>query len=332
LSLPVPPTIPPINVTFPFIGVYQLDISWTRGNGEYCMAFLHQGPGIPSNPLDGMSYQALPDWNMPGTELGSSDYFCIYDGTGNSVTVTNLLPTTNYWVVVYEYNGTGIYTRFLVNGAEGNATTLDPTVPVELSSFTAWLTAAHFVDIRWTTQSETDAMGYNVYRNDTQDMEVAYLVNPYMIPATNTSMEAHYNFLDQEATPGTWYYWLENKNISGTSDFFGPISITITDGTNGTLVPEINSLSDIYPNPFNPVNSVLNGRYELSKAENVLIGIYNIRGQKVCTIASGVMNAGAYPIEWNGKDDQGNNATPGVYFLMMTSNGSVATRKLMLIK
>ena len=34
-TTPEPPTIPPINVTFPYVGVYQLQITWTRGNGDY---------------------------------------------------------------------------------------------------------------------------------------------------------------------------------------------------------------------------------------------------------------------------------------------------------
>jgi hypothetical protein len=329
---PVPPSEPPIEVTFPYVGVYQMNISWTRGDGEYCVAFLHQGPGMPLPPVDGTDYIPSTDWNLPGTQLGASGYYCIYNGTGNSVTVSNLLPVTNYWVVVYEYNGYGLTSIYLITGAEGNATTLDPTVPVTLSSFTAQLTHQRFVDIRWTTQSETDAMGFNIFRNHTATLSSSYLVNPYMIPATNTSVETNYNFLDEEATPGTWFYWLENKNINGVTDYYGPISITITDGTNSTVVPEVTSLIKLFPNPFNPEILSLSGRYELSKAENVNVAIYNLRGQKVKTLASGVRNAGAYPFTWDGRDDKGDACSTGIYYLMMTSSGYSTSRKFMLIR
>jgi len=328
----LPPTVPSTAVTFPNLGVHSLDISWTRGDGTYCVAFLHQGPGVPTFPVDGTDYLPSTDWNLKGTQLDASGYYCIYNGAGNSVTVTNLLAITNYWVVVYEYNGSGPTSVYLMNGAQGNATTLDTTVPVELSSFNAYLTQQYFVELKWTTQSETDAQGYMVYRNNTTNLAQAYQVNPYLIPATNTSNATDYVFTDMEATPGTWYYWLESKNISGISDYYGPISITITDGTNSTVVPDITSLMRVYPNPFNPDRSGLSGSFELAKAENIQLAIYNIRGQKVRTLSSGVRNAGTFPISWNGQDDNGNNCKAGMYFIMMNTSSYSTSKKIVLIR
>lgn len=328
----VAPTVPPTAVTFPYIGVYSLDISWTRGDGTYCVAFLHQGPGVPPNPIDGTDYVPSTNWNLKGTQLDASGYYCIYNGMGNSVTVTNLMPITNYWVVVYEYNGSGPASVYLMTGAQGNATTLDTTVPVELSSFTAYLTNQYFVELKWTTQSETDAQGYMVYRNNTENLAAAYQVNPYMIPATNTSVTTDYVFTDDEATPGTWYYWLESKDISGISNYYGPISITITDGTNSTVVPDVTSLMRIYPNPFNPDRVNLSGTFELSKAENIQLAIYNIRGQKVRSLSSGVRNAGTYTISWNGRDDKGKMCKSGMYYIMMNTSGYSTSKKIVLIR
>jgi len=328
----VAPTIQASNITFPYIGFYDMTINWTRGNGDYCVAFLHEGPGTPSNPIDGTVYTPSTDWNMPGTQLGTSGYYCIYRGIGNSVTVTNLVEVTNYWVVVFEFNCDGVAAHFLYPGAEGNATTGDPNVPVELSSFSAILNQQYFVELHWTTQSETDVIGFNVYRWETNDNTQYQRVNAHTIPATNTALGSEYAFIDKEATPGTWYYWLEVKNLNGVSDFFGPISVTISDGTGSSTTPDLTSLSRIYPNPFNPGGSYLTGTYQLSKAENVLVAVYNIKGEKVRTISSGTKNAGSYPISWNGFNDRGNMCPTGVYYLILKTGDYITTRKIVMIK
>jgi len=324
----VAPTIQASGITFPYAGLNSLTINWVRGNGAYCVAFLHEGAGVPTNPIDGTTYVASTDWLSKGTQLGTSGYYCIYNGIGTSVTVTNLLSLTNYYVAIYEYNCDGINSKYLVPPATNNT----PTTPVELSSFTAVLSQEYFVELHWTTQSETEAVGYEVYRNSLPNMTDAFKVNPYMIPATNTTMETDYNFTDMEATPGTWYYWLESKNLSGSSDFFGPISITILDGTGSATVPEATSLSKIFPNPFNPGGSYLSGNYELAKSENVLVAIYNIKGSKVRTLATGTKNAGAYPISWDGRDDNGKMCTTGVYYIILKTSDYITTKKIVMIK
>jgi hypothetical protein len=63
------------------------------------------------------------------------------------------------------------------------------TTPVELSSFTASVTAQNFVQLAWVTQSETDMLGYNVLRGDTNTPQAAVCMNADIIPAGNQSME-----------------------------------------------------------------------------------------------------------------------------------------------
>lgn len=65
---------------------------------------MKDGSGSITNPSDGTAYSASSNWNSKGTQLGSSGYYCIYDGTGNSVTLTNLAAGTTYYFQVFEYN------------------------------------------------------------------------------------------------------------------------------------------------------------------------------------------------------------------------------------
>ncbi|HOA30228.1 MAG TPA: hypothetical protein PKL34_09305, partial [Candidatus Cloacimonadota bacterium] len=51
--------------------------------------------------------------------------------------------------------------------------TVDETLPVVLSSFSATITSQYFVQLHWVTQSETDALGYMIYRSLDNDLEHA---------------------------------------------------------------------------------------------------------------------------------------------------------------
>lgn len=209
---------------------------------------------------------------------------------------------------------------------------VDPTVPVQLSSFTATVNQQYFVVLNWITQSETETQGFNLYRNNIPVSNTSQQINPIMIQATNTSLEQRYSFTDIDAEPGNWYYWLQSVNMNGVSQFFGPIFITVTDGTGSPIVPDLTSLSPVYPNPFNSVRATLTGSYSLAKAEYVKVAIFNLRGQEVRTLSSGSHNAGNYPLSWDGRDNDGKACTTGIYYLRMSTENYATTRKLMLIK
>jgi hypothetical protein len=84
---------------------------------------------------------------------------------------------------------------------------------------------------------------------------------------------------------------------------------------NQPIIPEITTLRNNYPNPFNPETSI---SFDLKENANVSIDIYNIKGQRVASIADGAYNAGRHSVVWKGTDLKGNNVSSGVYFYKMT--------------
>lgn len=204
------------------------------------------------------------------------------------------------------------------------------TLPVQLSSFTAIATQSNFIQLDWITQSETGVSGYYIYRNTANSLDNAEVVSPF-ITAGNTSQEQSYSYIDREVTPGTWYYWLQNIDLNGQVTFHGSINVTLSDNNdnNGTpVIPTLSYLSAIYPNPFNPVTTISFG---LAKSEQVSLGIYNIRGEKVRTVESKNLNSGTYLRTWNGTDDAGSSLPRGVYFLKMTAGEYTSTQKMVLL-
>ncbi|HNX38918.1 MAG TPA: T9SS type A sorting domain-containing protein, partial [Candidatus Cloacimonadota bacterium] len=207
----------------------------------------------------------------------------------------------------------------------------DPTLPVELSSFTATISAQNFVNLMWTTQSETGVSGYYIYRNIGTDVSQATLVSP-LIPASNTSQTQNYIFTDTEITDaGTYYYWLQNVDFDGSNAYHGPVTLTYTTGgNNGTpVIPTVTELKSIYPNPFNPSAFI---SYGLATPSEVSISIYNNRGQMIRTIKNCPSTIGNHRIEWNGQDDNGKDCSSGVYIFRMNAGSQTFSQRAILVK
>ena len=205
-----------------------------------------------------------------------------------------------------------------------------PQTPVELSSFTASISATNFVNLTWVTQSETGVSGFYVLRNTTDDLATAVTLNE-LIPATNTSQLQTYMYQDNELyEDGTYWYWLQNLDIDGTVDFHGPISVAWTnDGSDIPNIQLVTELRAVYPNPFNPRAYI---PFSLKESATVNFEIYNSRGQLVRRIPIGDKAAGHHQTEWDGRDDQGRDCGTGVYHIHMTTGTESFFRKAVLLK
>lgn len=201
-------------------------------------------------------------------------------------------------------------------GSGGN-----PTLPVELSSFTAVLTAQNFVKLTWVSQSETEMLGYKVYRGESGDLANAVLITPSLIGATNTSTTQTYSVTDNEVSIGsTYWYWLESVDYA-SSHFHGPVSI-IVEGNVPPVLPEVTSMRNAYPNPFR-MNSATNIEVAIKAGETGTVTIYNILGQAVKTYT---VREGNHKINWNGRDAKGNACGSGIYFYKLSTPSMNQTR------
>lgn len=203
----------------------------------------------------------------------------------------------------------------------------NPTLPVELSSFTAVQTDQNFAKLTWVSQSETALMGYRVYRNETDNQQNALMITPVMIGATNTSTTQTYNYNDREVEIGhSYWYWLESVDY-GSSQFYGPVSIQVVADT-APVLPVQTLLRNAYPNPFKAIGSTTI-EVDVKENDHGHVAIYNLVGQEVI---SWPVASGNNQINWNGKDKSGKACATGVYFYKLTTTSLNQTRKLMLVK
>jgi len=88
---------------------------------------------------------------------------------------------------------------------------------------------------------------------------------------------------------------------------------TIPGAEVGQVTESVALLNKAYPNPFSG-STTFAYRVDGPSAA-VEVGVYNVAGRLVKTLASGSQAQGTYTLTWNGTDDAGVRMSPGVYFL-----------------
>ena len=94
-------------------------------------------------------------------------------------------------------------------------------------------------------------------------------------------------------------------------------------------VPDKFELSQNYPNPFNPETAIW---FDIPRAGQVSLRIYNVTGQLLRELADGHWEAGSYEVRWDGRDEVGREAASGVYFCRMKAVDFGKTIKMMLLR
>lgn len=94
-------------------------------------------------------------------------------------------------------------------------------------------------------------------------------------------------------------------------------------------IPEVFTLKQNFPNPFNPTTQISFG---MPRTSNVRLEIYNILGQKVRTLVSSDLNAGFHVYEWDARNDAGQRMAAGVYIYQLNTGGFVQQKKMLLLK
>ena len=98
-SAPIAPTTQASAFLFTGIQLSQMVASWTNGNGSGRIVKINTENNF-TDPVSGISPTANSVYAGSGEQV-------IYNGSGNTVTVTGLAGGTTYYFRAYEYNGTG---------------------------------------------------------------------------------------------------------------------------------------------------------------------------------------------------------------------------------
>jgi len=209
------------------------------------------------------------------------------------------------------------------------------TLPVTLSTFTAQF-IENIPTLYWSTQSETDNMGWFVYRNEENDFTTSEKISEFIEGNGTTSQQQSYIYEDSIENPKVgdiYYYWLESIDYSGLIHHYDRVAVlTIPEQYDPSIglipVPERFGLLQNEPNPVISSTKISFNLIETAKVE---LNIYNLRGQLVKALYSGV--ASSKTLDWNGKGENGKELSPGIYLYKLLVNGKISyTKKLILMK
>lgn len=107
--------------------------SWTNGNGSNHLVLVRAGSAVNATPADGTGYTASATFGA-GSEIGTGN-FVVYNGTGNTVTITGLSPATTYFVSVFGFNGSGGTQNYKITiPATGSRLTLNAPVGLQINN------------------------------------------------------------------------------------------------------------------------------------------------------------------------------------------------------
>jgi hypothetical protein len=84
-----------------------------------------------------------------------------------------------------------------------------------------------------------------------------------------------------------------------------------------------------HPNPFNPGTTI---RFDVTRATDVDLSVFDARGGFVATLVRRRHVPGSYTAQWSGIDAHGDAQPSGVYFYRLTAGSVSETKKMILLK
>ncbi|HEY3250872.1 MAG TPA: YCF48-related protein [Ignavibacteria bacterium] len=121
-------------------------------------------------------------------------------------------------------------------------------------------------------------------------------------------------------TPDTGYAVTDNGMILKTYNAGNPVSVNII----GSEIPKEYSLSQNFPNPFNPETKI---QFGIPKSEFVLVKVYNINGQEISILVNKNLNSGLYEINFNASA-----LSSGIYLYQIIAGDFRDLKKMVLLK
>ena len=101
------------------------------------------------------------------------------------------------------------------------------------------------------------------------------------------------------------------------------LGVSIVNLTDKYLPTEV-SLSNAYPNPFNPVTML---SYDVPSNMTISLGVYDVRGRLVDELVNDLRDQGRYDVTWNADAH-----SSGIYMIKLVAGSTVKVQKVMLVK
>lgn len=262
-SLPTEPTIGSTNLQVTNINNNSVKLNWVSGNGNRRIVLVRAGNAVNAFPTDTLHY-SFNNSITSAPQIGAGNYV-VYNGTGSTVTITNLQAGVNYHYAVVEYNGWYSTTNYNTN----NVLTFNAvTLPVRWLSFDG-VHQQQSNQLNWSTASEKNNKAFVVERSlDGEKFEAIGIVNG----VGNSNVVSKYQYSDNQLPDATaLYYRLKQIDFDGKYSYSKVIKIEVVQDV-------VESGFEVSPNPF--VDNIRIS-YQLNGPEVVCYELINSEGQLI---------------------------------------------------
>jgi hypothetical protein len=286
--------------------------------GSYTTAALY--PYDISWDYTGPTYMWCAD-PAGGNFSDTPDMIVQLDASGNQAFAFRSPGTVSAGVNAYP-SGITVIPPYIFTSDAGTDTiyVIDPgvPVPVELASFTGDQQGSSVV-LTWTTITETNNLGFRVYRSTLADVGFRELTGSLIPGAGTTGLPQSYCYVDPRVSPGTYYYQLEDVSLDGGTQRHGPVVVSV-------------AATGLVASVENPATGAALIRFTLPSAGRADVAVYDARGSLVRTLAQGQHAAGGHAIQWDGADHSGSAVAQGFYLIRIQTDEAALSLPLVLTR
>jgi hypothetical protein len=217
----------------------------------------------------------------------------------------DLAPGDSFAVAYAAVAGEGL-TDILVNASQARS-----RLPVAVApTFFEISVVDEGVELVWEMDGFVE---FDISRSE--DLEGEYgLVNRAPITCSSRC-----RFMDSDVLPGRTYHY---RLHSAGRTLAGPVVVETPPPFKAGLLPN-------YPNPFSPKTTIV---LELPRESRVEVTIYDLRGRRVRDLYSGSAPAGRTEIDWDGRNNAGQETAAGIYFCRFKVGSYLFSRKMVLLR
>jgi hypothetical protein len=202
-----------------------------------------------------------------------------------------------------------------VNAGKAYLYLSSPTIPVELTSFSATYNDKTEIALYWGTATEVNNQGFSVERsiNYNEWQNIVFIEGN-----GNSTTPNQYSYIDKDLSSGVtkFLYRLKQIDYDGSFEYSDIVEVEVT--------PKQYELSQNYPNPFNPSTSI---EFSVPEESFVELKVFDILGNEVVTLASDNYSVGTYKILFKADD-----LPSGIYIARLSAGNFIQTKKMLLLK
>jgi hypothetical protein len=189
------------------------------------------------------------------------------------------------------------------------------TVPVLFQRFQAMANGRH-VDLVWDFVADESLRGIEVLRaTDAGSSPVKIHAEPFL-PASLRS------YRDETVEAGRSYEYTLLVRTTWGDLFQSPVERVTVPMREAKLFPN-------YPNPFNPSTTIA---FDMPRAAEATLTVFDVAGRRVVTVFAGRAHAGMNTLKWDGRDAQGHRVSSGVYVARLETERTSHAIRLVLLK